>query len=165
MRFRSRWTTACSIAEGRAFLSDVGDPQSLWVPGSVRRTPVLVNGKLFPYLQVEPRKYRFRVLNASNARLSSSGFLERHQSFPPGRNRSGSFAGAGSIKNAMVAPPNELISLLIFPDMLERALFWRTIRVPAVMQFRVEKTGSVGFQCASALSAPGTPRHARTQAP
>jgi spore coat protein A len=27
-----------------------------------------VNGKLWPYLTVEPRKYRFRVLNASNAR-------------------------------------------------------------------------------------------------
>jgi spore coat protein A len=27
-----------------------------------------VNGKLYPYLEVEPRKYRFRILNASNAR-------------------------------------------------------------------------------------------------
>ena len=30
---------------------------------------ILVNGKLFPYLDVEPRKCRFRVLNGSNARL------------------------------------------------------------------------------------------------
>lgn len=29
----------------------------------------LVNGKVWPYLQVEPRKYRFRILNASNARI------------------------------------------------------------------------------------------------
>jgi spore coat protein A len=29
---------------------------------------MFVNGKLYPYLEVEPRKYRFRVLNASNAR-------------------------------------------------------------------------------------------------
>jgi spore coat protein A, manganese oxidase len=29
----------------------------------------LVNGKLFPFLEVEPRKYRFRVLNVSNGRL------------------------------------------------------------------------------------------------
>ena len=27
-----------------------------------------VNGKLWPYLHVEPRKYRFRIVNASNAR-------------------------------------------------------------------------------------------------
>ncbi len=30
---------------------------------------ILVNGKLFPYLDVEPRPYRFRVVNASNARF------------------------------------------------------------------------------------------------
>jgi spore coat protein A len=30
---------------------------------------VLVNGKVWPYLEVEPRKYRFRMLNASHARF------------------------------------------------------------------------------------------------
>ena len=30
---------------------------------------VLVNGKVWPFLEVEPRKYRFRILNASNARF------------------------------------------------------------------------------------------------
>lgn len=29
---------------------------------------ILVNGKIWPYLEVEPRKYRFRLLNASNTR-------------------------------------------------------------------------------------------------
>ncbi|PAD15764.1 multicopper oxidase family protein [Shouchella clausii] len=29
---------------------------------------ILVNGKVWPYLQVEPRKYRFRILNGSNSR-------------------------------------------------------------------------------------------------
>lgn len=29
----------------------------------------LVNGKVWPYLEVEPRKYRFRILNGSNARF------------------------------------------------------------------------------------------------
>jgi spore coat protein A len=29
---------------------------------------ICVNGKLWPYLKVEPRKYRFRILNASNLR-------------------------------------------------------------------------------------------------
>ena len=43
------------------------DPQSPWVP-EIFGNAILVNGKLFPYLEVEPRKYRFRVLNASNAR-------------------------------------------------------------------------------------------------
>jgi len=29
---------------------------------------IIVNGKVWPYLEVEPRKYRFRILNASNTR-------------------------------------------------------------------------------------------------
>ncbi|NOU92560.1 multicopper oxidase domain-containing protein [Paenibacillus sp. LMG 31456] len=29
---------------------------------------ILVNGKVWPYLEVEPRKYRFRILNSSNSR-------------------------------------------------------------------------------------------------
>ena len=29
----------------------------------------LVNGKVWPYLEVEPRKYRFRILNGANARF------------------------------------------------------------------------------------------------
>lgn len=29
---------------------------------------ILVNGKVWPFLEVEPRKYRFRILNASNTR-------------------------------------------------------------------------------------------------
>jgi spore coat protein A len=44
------------------------DPQSPWVP-EIFGNAILVNGKLFPYLEVEPRRYRFRVLNASNARI------------------------------------------------------------------------------------------------
>lgn len=45
------------------------------VPKPVPSTPsffigntIAVNGKLWPYLDVEPRKYRFRILNASNLR-------------------------------------------------------------------------------------------------
>jgi spore coat protein A len=39
-----------------------------WVPEFFGNT-VLVNGKIWPYLEVEPRRYRFRILNGSNARF------------------------------------------------------------------------------------------------
>lgn len=39
-----------------------------WVPEYMGNA-TLVNGKLLPYVEVQPRKYRFRVLNASNARF------------------------------------------------------------------------------------------------
>jgi spore coat protein A, manganese oxidase len=44
-----------------------------WVPeffGDV----IVVNGKSWPYLNVEPRKYRFRLLNGSNARFYDLAF-------------------------------------------------------------------------------------------
>src|SRR4030095_1700830 len=46
------------------------DVHPIWVPeffGDV----ILVNGKVWPYLNVEPRKYRFRILEGSNARFYS----------------------------------------------------------------------------------------------
>jgi spore coat protein A, manganese oxidase len=49
------------------------DPQSPWVP-EVMGNAILVNGKLFPYLEVEPRRYRFRLLNGSNARIYHLAF-------------------------------------------------------------------------------------------
>jgi spore coat protein A, manganese oxidase len=51
------------------------DPQSPWVP-EVFGNAILVNGKLFPYLDVEPRKYRLRVLNGSNARIYRLSFAD-----------------------------------------------------------------------------------------
>jgi spore coat protein A len=48
----------------------VSDVHPIWIPeffGDV----ILVNGKVWPYLNVEPRKYRFRILEGSNARFYS----------------------------------------------------------------------------------------------
>jgi spore coat protein A len=47
---------------------------------------VLVNGKLLPFLSVEPRKYRFRFVNASNARaygLSLVDIIDHKTPGPP----------------------------------------------------------------------------------
>lgn len=44
------------------------DPQKPWTP-DVFGDAIVINGKIFPYLEVEARKYRFRILNGSNARF------------------------------------------------------------------------------------------------
>jgi spore coat protein A len=49
-------------------LAGSADHSGPWVPeffGDV----ILVNGKAWPYFEVEPRKYRLRIINASNARF------------------------------------------------------------------------------------------------
>jgi len=43
-------------------------PDAPWMP-EYSGNATLVNGTLLPYLDVKPRKYRFRILNASNARF------------------------------------------------------------------------------------------------
>jgi spore coat protein A, manganese oxidase len=62
--------------EGQLLYPVSPDPQSPWVP-EVFGNAILVNGKLFPYFDVEPRKYRLRVLNASNARIYHLSFANQ----------------------------------------------------------------------------------------
>src|SRR6202453_1953869 len=61
--------------EGQLLYPVSPDPESPWVP-EIFGNAILVNGKLFPYLDVEPRRYRFRVLNGSNARFYNLSFVE-----------------------------------------------------------------------------------------
>jgi FtsP/CotA-like multicopper oxidase with cupredoxin domain len=64
------------------------DKHPFWIPeffGDV----MTVNGKAWPTLQVQPRRYRFRVLNASNARfltmqLFDQSGVDMHQNGAPG---------------------------------------------------------------------------------
>jgi spore coat protein A, manganese oxidase len=70
--------------DGSLFYPDNLTPRNQFVHPSIVRAfignTMVVNGKVWPYLNVEPRKYRFRFLNASN----SNGFtfkLSNGQSF------------------------------------------------------------------------------------
>ena len=54
--------------QGQLFYPVSNNPQAPWVHdlfGDI----MMVNGRVLPYLEVEPRKYRFRLLNGSNSRL------------------------------------------------------------------------------------------------
>jgi spore coat protein A len=55
-------------ADGQIYYPVTQLPDAPWVPEYFGNA-VLINGKLLPYLDVQPRKYRFRVLNASNGRF------------------------------------------------------------------------------------------------
>ena len=64
--------------DGQLWYPNVGEnpEHPIWTPeffGDV----ILVNGKIWPYLQVEPRKYRFRILDGSNARFYSLALANR----------------------------------------------------------------------------------------
>jgi spore coat protein A, manganese oxidase len=90
------------------------DPQAPWLP-EVFGNAILVNGKLFPYLEVEPRRYRLRVLNGSNARTYHLAFAT---SVDPTHNTNAPFHQIGTDQGLLPAPV-ELTHLEISPG--ERA--------------------------------------------
>eukprot|EP00850_Spirogloea_muscicola_P012377 SM000079S22495 [mRNA] locus=s79:496836:500980:+ [translate_table: standard] len=59
------------LDNGTMYFNTLGDVPSAhpnWVPEFFGETMV-VNGKAWPYLKVQPKKYRFRIVNAANARF------------------------------------------------------------------------------------------------
>jgi spore coat protein A len=65
-------------ADGQLWYPNEGETEvhPKWIPeffGDV----IVVNGKVWPYLNVEPRKYRFRFLNGAQARFFSLALAER----------------------------------------------------------------------------------------
>jgi spore coat protein A, manganese oxidase len=66
------------LTNGQLWYPNVGvtEEHPIWIPeffGDVN----LVNGKVWPYLNVEARKYRFRILDGANARFYSLSLTER----------------------------------------------------------------------------------------
>jgi FtsP/CotA-like multicopper oxidase with cupredoxin domain len=77
----------------------------VWVPEFFGDTPV-VNGKAYPYLDAEPRRYRLRLLNGSQARFYNLAFNDGAQDLP--------FHVIGS-EGGLLPAPVPKTSLLVAP--------------------------------------------------
>jgi spore coat protein A len=109
-------------------------PGAPWVP-EVFGDAILVNGKLFPYLEVEPRKYRFRALNASNGRfyhLSLSNGAAFHQI---GTDQ-GLLSAPVGVKSLMLAPGERADVVVDFSDGRGEQVVLKSDSFN-IMQFRV----------------------------
>ena len=60
-------------SDGQLYYPDSGDAEHPWVP-EFAGDATLVNGKIRPYVSVEPRMYRLRILNAANSRFFALSF-------------------------------------------------------------------------------------------
>jgi spore coat protein A, manganese oxidase len=110
-----------------------------WVP-EVFGNAILVNGKLAPYLEVEPRKYRFRILNGSNGRfyhLSLSNGQTLHQI---GCDQ-GLLSAPVEIQNLLLAPGERADLVIDFRDHGGERIVVKNDAF-SVMQFRVSAKGS-----------------------
>lgn len=99
---------------------------------------ILVNGKLLPYLEVEPRKYRFRVLNGANGRffhLSFSNGAEFHQI---GTDQ-GLLPAPVTLKMLTLAPAERADLIVDFSDHAGDQIVLRNDGLAPVMQFRVAR--------------------------
>jgi len=114
------------------------DPQSPWVPDAFGDA-ILVNGKLFPYLEVEPRKYRFRLLNAANGRFFHLA-LSNKQEFHQIGTDLGLLPSPVTLKSLVIAP-GERADLIINFSAHAGEQITVTNDTLTVMQFRVSKTG------------------------
>jgi spore coat protein A len=94
--------------DGTLFYPTVGLPGSvhpIWVPEFFGDTPV-INGKAYPYLNAEPRRYRLRLLNGSQARFYNLHFNDGVEDL--------TFYVIGS-EGGLLPAPTAKTSLLIAP--------------------------------------------------
>ena len=113
---------------------------------------IVVNGKVWPYLNVEPRKYRFRLLNGSNSRFYTLS-LSSGQSFIQIGTDGGLFRSPVLVKSLTLAPAERADVILDFSKFKgEKIALINSAPTPfpngsrpdpqttgLVMQFRVKK--------------------------
>jgi spore coat protein A len=117
------------------------DPKSPWT-SDVFGDAILVNGKLFPYLEVEPRAYRFRVLNAANGRFFRLS-LSNGQVFHQIGTDQGLLPAPVELKRALVVPGERADLIVDFSGHGGEQIVVKNDAF-MVMQFRVSRSESRG---------------------
>jgi len=120
--------------DGQLFYPTSGDPQSPWMP-EVFGDVALVNGKIYPYLEVEPRKYRFRLLNAANGRFFHLTFSNGQQFHQIGTDL-GLLPAPVPLKSLLLAPAERADLIVDFSHHAGEKITLANDAL-AVMQFRV----------------------------
>ena len=132
--------------DGRLYYPVSGKPEAPWV-SEYYGSAILANGKIFPYLEVEPRKYRFRLVNSSNGsfyRLSVStepsaaaSGLEFHQI----GSEQGLLETPASLTTLILGPGGRADLIVDFSQHAGKEMYLRT-DVATILQFRVASSGN-----------------------
>jgi spore coat protein A len=124
--------------DGKLYYPVSDDPSAPWV-SECRGNAVLCNGKLYPYAEVEPRRYRLRLINAANTSFFDLSLSQGH-----------TFMQIGS-DQGLLAAPLERERIELYPA--ERAdvvvdfagLAGKTLQLrggaEAILEFRVRDRG------------------------
>jgi spore coat protein A, manganese oxidase len=126
-------------SDGQLFYPVSPDRKHPWLP-EVFGNAILVNGKLQPYHEAEPRKYRLRIMNGSNGRFYRISFAGR-PGFHVIGNDQGLLTAPISTKLVPLAPAERIDIVVDFAPMAGSSI--RMISDSfELMEFRVAKTGS-----------------------
>jgi len=102
-------------ADGQLRYPDSGDPEAPWIP-EVYGDVILANGAIFPYLEVEPRPYRIRLLNASNSRAYRFSLSNSHPFHQIGTDQ-GLLPAPIEMKELMLSPAERADLILDFSSL------------------------------------------------
>jgi spore coat protein A len=122
-------------ADGQLFYPTSGDPEHPWVP-EFAGDAILLNGKIRPYLDVEPRLYRFRVLNAANSRFFAVS-LSHNQPFHQIGTDQGLLTAPVQLTRLNLAPAERADLLIDFSHAAGQQLHLLQGGAFEVLQFRV----------------------------
>jgi len=120
--------------DGQLRYSTSGAPESPWVP-EIYCDAILVNGKLFPYLDVAPRRVRFRVVNASNARFYDLSFSNGQPFHQIGTDQ-GLLPAPVEIKSLSLAPAERADLIVDFSHAAGEKIVLKSLALE-LMQLRV----------------------------
>jgi spore coat protein A len=128
-------------ADGQIFYPVSTNPASPWV-SEYYGGGILANGALFPYLEVEARTYRFRVLNSSNGsfyrltigRDAAPG--SKSESFFVIGGDQGMLPSAASVESLLIGPGERSDLLIDFAASPAARVYLRS-DTGAILQFRV----------------------------
>ena len=126
-------------ADGQLHYPDSGDPNAPWV-SEIYGDVILANGTIFPYLDVEPRPYRIRLVNASNSRAYRFLFSNGHAFHQIGSDQ-GLLQSAVEMKELMLSPAERADLIIDFSSLAGMDFTLQDTKLP-IMQFRVAKSAS-----------------------
>ena len=138
-------------ADGQLYYPVSADPAKPWVSEFFGEA-ILANGTLFPFFDAEPRKYRFRLLNASNSRFYYLTLSGKQTLCQIGSDQ-GLLPAPVELDRLTLAPGERADIIVDFKERRGQRLWLQNDRY-TILEFRVSDTSSV--------DAAPIPHHLRT---
>ena len=154
-------------ASGQLSYPTQPEPLGPWVPEAFGDNPV-VNGAVAPFANVEPRKYRFRILNGSNARFYNLQIRGNPPTWQIGTDQ-GLLTKPVRLQSIVVAPGERADVVVDFSKLAGQNIVVRNGALPAgivspatppiadIMQFRVGTSVTTPGPATIPATLPGQP--------